>query len=95
MPGYFTDMVAWLHAPHVIVIIEIRHPPILNDMTLHPGGSSLRAGFRTIFVLTSLANTRAGQSERRVPPVPIRTPEWPSRLSGQKANSIHTAARHN
>ncbi len=36
---------------------------------------SSRAGYRSILALTSLANTRAGQSERRVPPVPIRTPE--------------------
>ncbi len=91
MPGYFTDMVAWLHAPHVIVIIEIKHPPILNGMILHPGGSSYRAGYRSILVLTSLA----GQPERRVPPAPIRTPEWSSHLSGQKANSIHTATLHN
>ncbi len=27
---------------------------------------------------------RAGQSERRVPPAPIRTPDWSSRLSGQR-----------
>ncbi len=37
---------------------------------------SLRAGYRSILVLTSLANTRADQSERRLPPAPIRTPEW-------------------
>ncbi len=41
------------------------------------------AGYRSILVLTSLANTRTGQSERRSPPAPIRTPEWSSRLSGQ------------
>ncbi len=34
--------------------------------------------------LSCLANTRTGQSGRRVPPVPIRTPEWSSRLSGQR-----------
>ncbi len=34
------------------------------------------AGYRSILVLTSLANTRDGQSERRLPPAPIRTPEW-------------------
>ncbi len=48
----------------------------------------LHAGYRSILVLASLANTRAGQSERRSPPAPIRTPERP------KANSIHTAVRH-
>ncbi len=53
------------------------------------------AVYRSILVLASLANTRAGQSERRVPPAPIRTPELSSRLSGQKANSIHIAAWHN
>ncbi len=37
---------------------------------------SLRAGYRSILVLTSLANTRAGQSERRLRPAPLRTPEW-------------------
>ncbi len=37
---------------------------------------SLRAGYRSILVLTSLANTRADQSERRLPPAPVRTPEW-------------------
>ncbi len=45
---------------------------------------SLHACYRSIFVLTSLANTRAGQSKRCVPPTPIRTPEWSSRLSGQR-----------
>ncbi len=35
-------------------------------------------------MLTSLANTRAGQSGCRAPPAPIRTPEWSSRLSGQR-----------
>ncbi len=37
---------------------------------------SLRADYQSILVLTSLANTRAGQSERPVPPAPIITPEW-------------------
>ncbi len=37
---------------------------------------SLRAGYRSILMLTSLANTRADQSERRLPPAPIRTREW-------------------
>ncbi len=37
---------------------------------------SSRTGYRSILVLTSLANTRAGQSERRLPPSPISTPEW-------------------
>ncbi len=37
---------------------------------------SLRAGYRSILVLTSLAYTRADQSERRLPPAPIRPPEW-------------------
>ncbi len=32
---------------------------------------SSRAGYRSIFVLTSLANTRTGQSECRVLPEPI------------------------
>ncbi len=45
---------------------------------------SSRAGYRSILVLTSLANTCAGQSERRSPPAPIRTPEWSSRLSDQR-----------
>ncbi len=39
---------------------------------------------RSILVLTSLANTRAGQSEGRIPPAPFRTPEWSSHLSGQR-----------
>ncbi len=39
---------------------------------------------RSILELTSPAYTRACQSERRVPPVPIRTPEWSLRLSGQR-----------
>ncbi len=43
----------------------------------------LHAGYRSILVLTSLAYTRAGQSERRIPPAPISTPTWSSRLSGQ------------
>ncbi len=37
---------------------------------------SSRAGYPTILVLTSLANTHAHQSGRRLPHVPIRTPEW-------------------
>ncbi len=45
---------------------------------------SSRAVYRSILVLTSLANTRAGQSGRRLPSAPIRTPEWSSRLSGQR-----------
>ncbi len=36
---------------------------------------SLRAGYRLILVLTLLTNTRADQSERCLPPAPIRTPE--------------------
>ncbi len=35
-------------------------------------------------MLTSLANTSAGQSERPVVPAPIRTPEWSSGLSGKR-----------
>ncbi len=50
---------------------------------------SSRAVYRSILGVTSLTNTRVGQSERRIPPAPIRTPEW------SKANSIHTAAWHN
>ncbi len=45
---------------------------------------SSRAGYRSILVLTLLANMHAGLSERRVPPAPIKTPEWSSRLSGQR-----------
>ncbi len=41
---------------------------------------SLHAFYRSILVLTSLANMRADQSQRRVPPAP----EWPSHLSGQR-----------
>ncbi len=37
---------------------------------------SSRADYRLILVLTSLANTCDGQSERRSPPTPVRTPEW-------------------
>ncbi len=37
---------------------------------------SLPAVCRSILVLTPLANTRAGQSERRVPPAPIKAPEF-------------------
>ncbi len=45
---------------------------------------SSHAGYRSILVLTSLAYTRSGQSERRVPSAPIRMPERSSRLSGQR-----------
>ncbi len=45
---------------------------------------SSHASHRLIRVLTSLANTHAGQSERCLPPAPIRTPELSSRLSGQR-----------
>ncbi len=37
---------------------------------------SSRVGYRSILVLTSLANTCAGQPERCLPPAPIRMPEW-------------------
>ncbi len=43
----------------------------------------------------NILHTRLGRSERRAPPAPIRTPERSSRLGGQKANSSHTAPRHN
>ncbi len=33
-------------------------------------------GYRSILVLTSLANTRADQSKCRLRPAPIRTTEW-------------------
>ncbi len=45
---------------------------------------SSHASYRSILVLTLLAYTRSGLSERRVPPAPIRAPEWSSRLSGQR-----------
>ncbi len=52
---------------------------------LNEGGRlSLHACYRSILVPTPLAYTRAGQSERGVPPAPIRTSEWSSRLGGQK-----------
>ncbi len=44
----------------------------------------LHACYRSILELTSLSYTRAGKSERRVPPAPIRTPERSSRLSDQR-----------
>ncbi len=64
--------------------------------------SSLPACNRSLFArepsidsrASSLTNTCASQSQRRLPPAPIRMPEWSSRLSGQKANSIHTATWH-
>ncbi len=43
-----------------------------------------RAGYRSILLLTTLANSHTGQSGRRVPTAPVRTPEWSSRLSGQR-----------
>ncbi len=54
---------------------------------------SSRAGYRSTLLLTSLANTCAGQSERHVPPAPIRTPEWSTRKR-LKVNSIYTATGH-
>ncbi len=53
---------------------------------------SSREGYRSIFLLTSLANTRACQSERRLPSVPIKTLEWQLRLSGQR-RILHTHPR--
>ncbi len=38
------------------------------------------ANYRSLLALTSTAYTRSGQSERCIPPAPIRTPEWSSRL---------------
>ncbi len=49
---------------------------------------SLRTGYQSILVLTVFENTRAGQPERRLPPAPIRTLEWSSRLSGQRRTLI-------
>ncbi len=49
---------------------------------------SSQTGYQSLPARTSLAHTRSGQSERRGPLAPIRTPEWP------KVNSAHTAARH-
>ncbi len=40
--------------------------------------------YRSILVLKSLANTPAGQSDRRFPPAPIRTRERLSRTGGQR-----------
>ncbi len=57
---------------------------VFNQFARSAIDRSSRAGYRSIPVLTSLPNTRPGQSERRVPPAPIRTPEWSSRLSGQR-----------
>ncbi len=43
-------------------------------------------------MLTPLDNTCAGQSEPRFPPTPIGTPEWSSRLIGQR-RILHTQPR--
>ncbi len=48
---------------------------------------ALLSSYRSIHALTSLANTRAGQSERRVLPAPIRKREWSSRLSDQRRDT--------
>ncbi len=45
---------------------------------------SSHAGYLSNLVFTSLANTRADQSERRVPPAPIRMPEWSTRPGGPR-----------
>ncbi len=45
---------------------------------------SSNTSYRSILDVTSLAHTRAGQSECRVPPGPITTPERSSRLSVQR-----------
>ncbi len=45
---------------------------------------SSSACYRSILILTSLANTCTDQSERRSPPEPIRTPEWSSCLSSRR-----------
>ncbi len=46
---------------------------------------SLHACNRSIIhVRRGIISRHAGQSERRGPPAPIRTPEWSSRLSGQR-----------
>ncbi len=43
----------------------------------------LKNQFVTLESTPGLEPGRVGQPERRVPPAPIKTPEWSSRLSGQ------------
>ncbi len=57
------------------------------------GDSLLHTGYLSMLVLPSLAHTRTGQSERRIPPAPTRTHEWSSRLSRQRRIQT-SAARH-
>ncbi len=44
---------------------------------------SSHVGYRSLLTRTPIAYTRPGQSECRIPPAPIRTPERSSRLGGQ------------
>ncbi len=48
------------------------------------GRLPLHKCYRSLLTLMPKSYTRSGQSERRTPPAPIKTPEWSSRLGGQR-----------
>ncbi len=79
--------------PCVIVAAACELPPFKMraiDRLLH--ARTLKA---TAPCITVRVRTRAlGQSDRRVPPVPIRTPERSSRLSVRNVTYTHIAVRH-
>ncbi len=79
------------HQPHVLSVHSLQAQLVFKQsarLSVQDGVTnavrSSHADYRSILVLTSLANTRAGQSERRVLPAPIRTHEWSSRQSDQR-----------
>ncbi len=60
------------------------HLQFLISLLLSVSDRSSHAGYRSLLPLTVKAYTRSGQSERRVPSAPIRTPELSARLGDQR-----------
>ncbi len=73
LPAYLTQSTAWPWIIQYIYAAAEWETPACYRSLLERGLSTL--------VLTTLAYTCSGQSKRRVPLEPMRTPEWSSRLS--------------
>ncbi len=74
--------------PRLLCVLPVQYAAVMKQLAAtYPCTRAIdhssHTGYQSSLVLSSLTDRRAGQSERRVPPAPIRTPEWPSRLSGQ------------
>ncbi len=106
----FQQLVDWRTQVSVCIKLASRRLPLARSSRLQTAASpctraidrTSHAGYRSILVLTSLANTRAGQSKRYIPAAPIRTRELSLRQSGQRqilthldASRLHTHASRN